>query len=73
MKPAFDTVMKWGLVLLLLPLSWSYFQPERSSLWLFPACQVLFFLLCLGRAIYWYRTRKGPGPGGTAQVRPEEE
>ena len=125
MKPAFDTVLKWSLVLLLLPLAWACFQPERSSPWLFPACQVLLVAICLIGTIYRYReptfdnllkcltvllvlpviwsyfrperfspwlfaacllslascllllvyrsrTNKGPGPGGTAQVRPEE-
>ena len=72
MKPAFDNLLKWSTVLLLLPVTWSYFQPERSSPWLFRACQVLFLIISLVRTIYWYRIRKGPGPGGTVQVRPEE-
>ena len=73
MKPAFDTLLKWSAVLLLLPVSWSYFQPERSSPWLFRACQVLFFIISLLRSIYWYRTRKGPWPGGTALGEPAEK
>ena len=72
MKPTFDNLLKWSTVLLILPVSWAYFQPERSSPWLFRACQLLFLAICLIRLVYRYRTNKGPGPGGTAQVRPEE-
>ena len=125
MKPTFDNLLKWSTVLLILPVTWAYFHPERSSPWLFRACQVLFLIISLVRLVYRYReptfdnllkciavllvlpviwsyfrperfspwlsaacllflaiclllivyrnrTNKGPGPGGTAQVRPEE-
>ena len=73
MKPTFDTLLKWSTVLLLLPVSWAWLQPERSSPWLFSACQALFLAICLLRVVYRYRTNKGPGKRRVAQARPEEE
>ena len=70
-EPTFDNLLKCIAVLLVLPVIWSYIQPERFSPWLFPAC-LLFLAICLLLIVYRYRTKKEPGPGGGAQVRPEE-
>ena len=70
-EPTFDNLLKCITVLLVLPVIWSYFRPERFSPWLFAAC-LLFLAICLLLIVYRNRTNKGPGPGGTAQVRPEE-
>ena len=61
MKPTFDNLLKYITVLLILPVTWAWLQPERSSPWLFRACQALFLAICLLRIAYRYRTNKGPG------------
>ena len=55
MKPTFDNLLKWSTVLLFLPVTWAWLQPERSSPWLFRACQVLFLIISLVRLVYRYR------------------
>ena len=52
MKPTFDNLLKWSTVLLFLPVTWAYLQPERSSPWLFRACQLLFLVISLVRLVY---------------------
>jgi len=73
MKPTFDTLLKCIQALLMLLVFWSWLQPERFIPRLHHAALALFFVLTLLGQVYRNRTNKGPGPGGTAQVRPEEE
>jgi len=73
MKPTFDNLLKYIPVLLCLPVSWAYFQPERSWPWLFRACQLLLLATYLVQIVYRYRTKKGLGLGGTALGDPAEK
>ena len=73
MKPTFDNLLKYITILLILPVTWAWQQSERSSPWLFSACQALFLAICLLRVVYRYRTNKGPGKRRVARARPEEE
>ena len=73
MEPTIDNLLKYITVLLILPVTWAWLQPERSSPWLFSACQALFLAICLLRVVYRYRTNKGPGKRRVARARPEEE
>ena len=67
MKPTFDSLLKCGCVLLILPVAWAWLQPEKSAPWLFMGCQLLLLAFNLGRLLYRYGSSPWPAPGGPGE------